>query len=146
MQDPKTGAFIPQSKDYLMLIPGPDLENALRKAIVSKYGPIELPETVYLDAQRWGSALPSHRHLDDTSATRPIISSVPYDTCKSQPLAPTRLENQDAAFDFLFDHSLMLYQAGDMMSRYTPGYEGAAISGIQAAEHLLNTLMSQKGN
>ena len=30
----------------------------------------------------------------------------------------------------------MLFQAGDMVSGYTPGFEGAALSGIALAQHL----------
>lgn len=179
MQDPKTGEFIPQSDDYLTTVPGPDLESAFREALLAStmmtdktegalgkratnckgdnrdcgattYVGQTLPKTVYLDAQRWGSALPCHRHLDDTSSTRRTISGVPYDSHRS-PLAPTKLEatlkgvgSSDGAADlnFLADDSLMLFQAGDMMSKYTPGYEGAAISGIEAAEHVLDILLS----
>mmetsp|Transcript_20906 Transcript_20906/g.23433 ORF Transcript_20906/g.23433 Transcript_20906/m.23433 type:complete len:106 (+) Transcript_20906:3-320(+) len=102
-----------------------------------------------MDAQRWGSALPCHRHLDDTSPTRRIISSVPYD-CHRSPLAPTKVEvlstqrkDEEANNrNFLLEENLMLYQAGDMMSTYTPGYEGAALSGIEAAEHLIDQILS----
>uniref|UniRef100_A0A7S4JB22 Uncharacterized protein n=1 Tax=Odontella aurita TaxID=265563 RepID=A0A7S4JB22_9STRA len=112
-----------------------------------------LPETVYLDAQRWGSAMPCHRHLDERSGTRRTVSGVPYDTGRA-PLAPTRMEegrggaarsekdddDDDDATNFLADDDRMLFQAGDMVSGYTPGFEGAAISGMDAAEHILRLL------
>jgi hypothetical protein len=145
----ESGEFIPQSKDYLTSIPGPDLESAFRQEITSKDGILgddaldvaDLPKTIFLDAQRWGSAMPCHRHLDDKSTTRKVISGVPYDSGRA-PLAPTKLEKQTAVEEktFLSDDSLMLFQAGDMMSTYTPGFEGAAISGMDAAEYLLSCL------
>ncbi len=51
------------------------------------------------------------------------------------PLAPTRIEEDSKSF--LADDDLALYQAGDMISNHTPGLEGACLSGIDAAEHLL---------
>ena len=87
MQDPITGEFIPQSKDYLSTVPGPELYNAFEALICQEDGcgilgkdalDIKtLPKVVYMDAQRWGSAMPSHRHLDMNSSTRRVISGVP---------------------------------------------------------------------
>ena len=152
MQDAKTGEFIPQSNDYLTNVPGPDLFNAFTKLLCDKgengNGILgddaldNLPKVVHMDAQRWGSALPCHRHLDDKSLTRKIIGGVPYDSGRN-PLAPTKLERQQSSpssSSFLVDESLMLLQAGDMMSNYTPGLEGAALSGYDAAEHLVKML------
>ncbi len=145
----KKGEFIPQSKDYLTSVPGPDLADAFCAEITSENGILgentlkknDVPKIVYLDAQRWGSAMPCHRHLDDKSTTRRIISNVAYDSGRA-PLAPTKLERQTSGEDktFLLDESLMLFQAGDMMSDYTPGAEGAAISGFDAAESILELL------
>ena len=87
MQDPATGEFIPQSKDYLTTVPGPELYNAFEALICQEDGcgilgkdaldVKTLPKVVYMDAQRWGSAMPSHRHLDMNSSTRRVISGVP---------------------------------------------------------------------
>ena len=61
-------------------------------------------------------------------------------------LAPTRVEERigrgddDDGANFLADDDLGLIQAGDMVSIYTPGFEGAALSGIDAAEHVLSSL------
>lgn len=143
MQDPKTGDFIPQSQDYLTSVPGPDLYNAFCKELLSNNGILGdkkltcLPELIHMDAQRWGSALPCHRHLDEKSATRKVISGVPYDSGRSS-LAPTKLDKDENTF--LSDEDLMLFQAGDMMSSYSPGFEGAAISGMDAAERVLEVL------
>ncbi len=149
MQDPRTGEFIPQSKEYLTSVPGPDLYNAfvslLRRR--SSDGTIieedddtprndySLPNLIYLDAQRWGSALPCHRQLTSESTTRRLISGVPYDHAR-HPLAPTKVER--CGESFLYDEDLMIFQAGDMMSAHTPGLEGAALSGCDAAERLRN--------
>ena len=153
MQDPKTGEFIPQSKDYLTAVPGPDLSNAFCEEVLRTFDSVkEMPKIVFLDAQRWGSAMPSHRHLTETSETRKVISGVPYESGRS-PLAPTKEEqclersgNNDGdckSRSFLVDNELMLLQAGDMMSRYTPGLEGAALSGHDAAEYLARKLSNK---
>jgi len=154
MQNPKTGEFIPQSKDYLLSVPGTDLKNAFLKELSSKDGilgdgnhsimnPDDMPKVIHMDAQRWGSAMPSHRHLDESSDTRRVVCGVPYDIGKA-PLAPTKLERKQKSDvtggHFLSDESLMLYQAGDMMSSYTPGFESASLSGMDAAESILNAL------
>lgn len=146
MQDPKTGEFIPQSSEYLTTVPGPHLLNAFSSQLCSGDGILgidalnNLPDVIHLDAQRWGSAMPCHRHLDEGSKTREDIAGVPYDAGRFS-LAPTKLERQGQA-SFLIDESLMLIQAGDMMSSYTPGFEGAVLSGCDAAEHLHQLLSS----
>jgi hypothetical protein len=147
MQDPKTGEFIPQSKEYLTSVPGPDLYNAFVSLLRRRSGDetiagedndvqrqeISLPDLIHLDAQRWGSALPCHRQLTSESTTRRLISGVPYDHAR-YPLAPTKVER--CGESFLYDEDMMIFQAGDMMSSHTPGLEGAALSGCDAAERL----------
>ena len=93
--------------------------------------------------------MPCHRQLRESSETRTVISGVPYDSGR-QPLAPTQLEldaniNMEESSSFLHDEELMLYQAGDMMSSYTPGFESAALSGIDAAESLIRKLKRIEG-
>ena len=140
MQDPTTGEFIPQSPDYLTTVPGPDLLRGFEEIVCDKDGILgknalcNLPKHIFMDAQRWGSALPCHRHLRHESSTRKVLSGVPYDS-GLYPLAPTRIEEDSKSF--LADDDLALYQAGDMMSNHTPGLESASLSGIDAAEHLL---------
>jgi hypothetical protein len=145
MQNEKTGEFIPQSKDYSTSIPGPEMVTAFESILLTNYpnniGP-SLPKIIHLDAQRWGSALPCARQLTIQSATRKVISGVPYDSGR-YPLAPTKMErlhhesnNDQSLLSYLADESMMLFQAGDMMSSFTPGFEGAALSGCDAAERV----------
>jgi len=151
MQDTETGEFIPQTKDYLTTVPAPDLIDAFCKELMSKNGILgnealsSVPTIIHMDAQRWGSAMPAHRHLDKDSQTRKVISGVPYDSGTSS-LAPTKKVKCRPGADernFLVDDELMLIQAGDMMSTFTPGFESAALSGMDAADYLLKNL-SQK--
>jgi len=140
MQDPQTGEFIPQSPEYLKSVPGPALESAFRGVLKSGFlaKPTDAPKTVYLGAQRWGSALPAHRHLDEASLTRKEIAGVAYDSGKA-PLAPTST-TVEGSINFVKDESLMLFQAGDMVSSQTPGFESAALSGIETAEYIYDIL------
>lgn len=149
MQDPRTGEFLPQEPGYLTKIPGPKLENAFRKIISDgrlggKLIPEEdIPPTIFLDAQRWGSAIPVARHLSESSSSRQVISGVAYDFCPKTPLAPTELLGKDESYcNFVADNNQMLFQAGDMVSTYTPGFEGAALSGIEVAEYIYDLLSS----
>jgi renalase len=146
MQDPMTGEFIPQSSDYLTTVPGPELEEAFRQLLVSGVlGTVaeeDLPETVYLGAQRWGSAMPAHRDLNEHSLTRQVLSGVAYDSGKGS-LAPTT-KVTDTRHNFIADDDQMLFQAGDMVSMYTPGFEGAALSGIDLGEYLVTLLANKK--
>jgi predicted NAD/FAD-dependent oxidoreductase len=138
MQDPETGAFLPQDTDYLTTVPGPDLLKAFQGCIGDQVSIVDFPAVSYLGAQRWGSAMPCHGHLDKGSPTRKVLSGVPYDSGLG-PLAPTtRAPSSDR--DFIADESLMLFQAGDMMSFHTPGFEGAALSGMDAANHIIEIL------
>ena len=131
MQDPISGAFIPQSPNYLLSVPAPELVKEFLQLI-------GLPdrEKTYLNSQRWGSALPSHRHLanDINSPTRQTISGVTYDSGIA-PLAPTVMCGFQSQ-SFVSDDEIGLYQIGDMVSSYTPGFEGAVLSAAEAAKHL----------
>ena len=145
MQDHKTGEFIPQSPDYLTTVPGPALEAAFRRIVsAGRLGGSNLenlPRTIYLNAQRWGSALPAHRNLDASSPTRKIISGVAYDPGGGD-LAPTQLERPRYP-SFLADEGCMLFQAGDMVSSYTPGFEGAALAGMDTANRIQELLAAK---
>lgn len=148
MQDEKTGEFVPQSKDYLTDVPAPDLLKAFRSQLCDREGILgpnalaSFPDVVYIDAQRWGSAMPCHRHLKEGSETRRVIVGVPYDSGRFA-LAPTKCDTDDKKKSFLTDNDMMLFQAGDMMSCYTPGFEGAVLSGCDAAEYLYVLLESR---
>lgn len=140
MQDIVTGAFLPQSPEYLRTVPGPELcDEFLRLVGISKDR-----EIAYLNAQRWGSAMPAMRHLanDVNSPTRHTLAGVSYDSGLA-PLAPTRQCGVDCP-SFIGDDDIGLYQIGDMVSSYTPGYEGAVLSAAEAADHL-KTLINKRG-
>jgi len=132
MQDPISGAFIPQSPEYLLNVPAPELSKEFLRLIGL---PIER-ETLYINGQRWGSALPAPRHFanDINSPTRHTLAGVNYDSGIAS-LAPTvncGLQSQS----FVSDDELGLYQIGDMVSSYTPGFEGAVLSAAEASKHL----------
>ena len=102
-----------------------------------------------MDAQRWGSALPSHRHVacDNESETRKSISGVYYDQLRA-PLAPTAMccegreqdNNLSGETNFLRDESVGIYFVSDMVSRYTPGVESAIISATECAHKIVDTI------
>lgn len=139
MQDPATGAFIPQSPDYLRTVPAPQLEAAFRRLLQDgRIGTFakdsEIPPTVFLHAQRWGSAMPSHRDLDESSSTRKILSNVAYDGGQGS-LGPTTKDRDGRSF--VVNDSLRLIQAGDMVSCYTPGVESAILSSLEAVDYMI---------
>ena len=131
MQDPVTKEFIPQSPDYLLRVPGHELVSEFLRLCDRE----DATEVVYLNAQRWGSAMPCHRELarDASSASRKELSGVAYDVGR-RPLAPTSRRMQEDSI--VYDDSLGLLCAGDMVSAYTPGFEGAVLSALEAVLHL----------
>lgn len=141
MQDPSTGAFVPQGKDYLSLVPGPDLERAFRDALLqsNECHLDELQRASYIHAQRWGSALPA---FEGDPKKMKVIGGVTYDSTKSS-LAPTEKAslNHDT-LNFVVDEHYKLIQAGDMVSVYTPGFEAAALSGADAAAYIVKNFLS----
>lgn len=145
MQDPITLSFIPQSSEYLTQVPGPDLKDAFLRELSKTLGDHirqTLPQVSYIHAQRWGSAMPSYRQ-GKTLSHEEIISGVAYGTER-----PTfaSLQNQETGSDsqsFIVDEDLMLIQAGDMMSLCIPGFEGASLSAIDAAEYIIHSLMNK---
>eukprot|EP01046_Picozoa_sp_COSAG06_P015647 COSAG06_NODE_1009_length_11087_cov_48.043866_12_plen_396_part_01 len=60
MQD-ASGAFLPQSDDYLSTVPAPALTAAFAAAVAPMLSGRAMPEVVYSQAQRWGSAVPAPR-------------------------------------------------------------------------------------
>eukprot|EP00798_Chlamydomonas_sp_ICE-L_P004205 gene4205-14315_t len=165
MQDPVTGAFIPQHDDYLLTVPAPELvkEFLTLSGFKSVTGLLttdlngvpstggdrthregnehadKVPEIVFWGAQRWGSALPGHRHVarDESSSTRHILAGVAYDSACHR-LAPTTAELDELSY--VADDRVGLIHAGDMVSAYTPGFESAVLSAVDAAEHALELI------
>ena len=48
--------------------------------------------------------------------------------------------DETACSSYVADEELMLFQAGDMVSSYTPGFEGAVLSGMDAAHRIAELL------
>lgn len=138
MQDPTTGEFIPQSREYLAMVPGTELEESFRRILESgALGDLgKLPATTFLSAQRWGSAMPSKK--DAGTKTGRCLSGVWYDT----PMDTAPTQKVGDGLNFVADDDRKLYQAGDMVSYYSPGFEGAALSGFDVAEHVARVLES----
>ena len=51
-------------------------------------------------------------------------------------------DESGADIDYLADDDLRLYYAGDFCSKRPPGFEAAALSGLDVAEHILANLRS----
>ena len=154
MQDATTGAFKPQDDGYLNNGPAP----ALLRAFLTQTAPLRpaaaagtpTPAVVYLQGQRWGSALPAPSGVggrdakgrgaqtvelmgvEYESSTPPLVFARPNPTADD---LATMMFAEDAD-DYLADDALGLYYAGDFTSRRAPGFEAAALAGLAAAEHI----------
>lgn len=124
----------------------------------------EAPAWVYLQGQRWGSALPAPAFVGGRDglgvgpATRTVAgvlyeSGTPHlrlDAC-AQRESPTATTSKAAggnggkaaaeARDFIADDSVNLYYAGDFCSHHTPGVEAAVLSGKHAAGHMAAAML-----
>jgi hypothetical protein len=155
MRDPVSGKFKPQEDSYLNTVPGPALAKSFLDTIrpyllKKKEGSDEttnndddyenvssvLPEIMYLQAQRWGSGLPLPKSLAGdiheicgTEYASSLLSS-------SSSLVYPRPETI-AVPDYVFDDELGLYYAGDFISYRNPGFEAAALSGLDVATHII---------
>ena len=140
MRDPVTGAFRPQENDYLNSVPGPAIRDAFFDLVRPYLGDSPLPpQTVYLQAQRWGSGLPidpekvAPEHIKEVCGTMyasKVKGSVVYST---PPPLPSSLPSQN----FVADDAMGLYYGGDFCSHLNPGFEAAALSGFDIAKHIL---------
>jgi predicted NAD/FAD-dependent oxidoreductase len=160
MQDATTLAFKPQTNEYLNSVPGPALlaafERAIRPLLVKAGKP--MPGALYLQAQRWGSALPATsgvggRDVHGFSAVTSVeVLGVRYESAMP-PLLPARAAGaardgvtDDAASDppaddfVALDAGTRVYYAGDFCSRRTPGFEAAALSALDVARHMRTAL------
>ena len=103
---------------------------------------------VYLQGQRWGSALPAPSNRAKGSSTTKIVLSVAHDSSRTIDLvydSPALREtgtkgNEEADRDFVADPSLGLFYCGDFCSNKNPGFEAAALSGHDCASHILSCL------
>jgi hypothetical protein len=140
MRDPVTGAFRPQENDYLNSVPGPALRDAFFDLVGPYLGDSPLPpQTVYLQAQRWGSGLPidpkkvAPEHTEEVCGTTyasKVKGSVVYST-------PPSLTSSSPSQNFVVDDAMGLYYGGDFCSHLNPGFEAAALSGFDLAKHIL---------
>ena len=135
MRDPVTGAFRPQEDDYLNSIPGPALRDAFFDLVRPYLGDSQLPRTVYLQAQRWGSGLP----IDPSRVLPKDIEEVCGTTYASNVdgslVYPAPLSSSSK--NFVADDNMGLYYGGDFCSHLNPGFEAAALSGFDLAKHIL---------
>jgi hypothetical protein len=138
MRDHETGAFRPQENVYLNSVPGPALVDSFRKAvtkhIVSESSrPFAFPKVVYLQAQRWGSGLPVPESISNDFET---ICDTVYASSLHSSLVYPRPRDAIRKRDFVADDTLRLYYAGDFCSHRNPGFEAAALSGLDVAKHV----------
>ena len=200
MQDGKTGAFKPQDDGYLNSGPAPALLKAFESAIVklrqqqgqTKKGknattstwvkPPPPPQVLYLQGQRWGSALPAPSSVggrDDLGKSERIVRLMEVDYEGGTPMelvyAATAAQQHSAialtlprpslllsthryprpknttgaeeagvlSSDYLVDEDLMLFYAGDFVSRRNPGFEAASLSGLDAAVAIARSLAAK---
>jgi hypothetical protein len=177
MQDAASGAFKPQDDDYLNAGPAPALLRAFAQAAAAARGDgaeaaaaaqpaaaaahatqpapggsggaPPLPSVLYLQGQRWGSALPAPCLVGgrDALGRGPRVTrlmDVEYDAA-TPPLVyerPSGGDGEDGTRDFLCADDQQLYYAGDFTSRRAPGFEAAALSGLAAAEHIAARLVA----
>ena len=131
-----TGAFRPQENDYLNRVPGPTLTKAFFELVKPYLGGDEPPQTLYSQTQRWGSGLPidpekvSPEHVHEICGTT-YASTVTGSLVYSPPQSALRSQN------FVADDTIGLYYGGDFCSYLNPGFEAAALSGLDLAEHIL---------
>lgn len=135
MRDPETGAFRPQEDSYLNQVPGRLLYEAFSKAI-QPFLPDEAVATAprYLQAQRWGSGLPapSTDHCGDIVN----VDGLEY-VSQIKELVYPRPETD--LKDFVACDEERLFYAGDFCSHRCPGFEAAALSGFDLAQHILQS-------
>jgi len=146
MRDPVTGAFRPQEDGYLNSGPGP----ALRDAFFDVVGPFldddgeeepttTMPSTAYLQAQRWGSGFPvdpravAPEDVEEICGTT-YASKVPGSSL-DRTLPPS--SSSPLRRNFVADDAAGLYYGGDFCSHLNPGFEAAALSGLDLARHIL---------
>ena len=160
MQDPVTGAFRPQEDGYLNAGPAPALLEAFLAAVAqmrsSSAGAtgeaLPVPPVVYLQGQRWGSALPAPcalggRDIKGRGQSTVRLMDVEYEAA-TPPLVyerPAAAAAPDGStYQYQADDDLGLFYAGDFASRHAPGLEAAALSGLAAAEHISRLCSAKK--
>lgn len=182
MQDAATGAFKPQEDAYLNGTGGPccvllaEFMSAAARLIAAQcsegsgaavsseasvppnHGVLTAAKVVYMQGQRWGSALPAPastagRDNAGRSASTVQVLGVSFDGGASPALVydrpnaaagqdPDSTRAHDSTRDFVADDALGLYYAGDFCSFRNPGFEAAALSGASAADHIVRVALA----
>jgi hypothetical protein len=169
MRDMATGAFTPQEGGYLDGAGGPSRAllaafNRHASRLVDGNGSRGVSrvledgdhasggdaphgaKVVYLQGQRWGSAMPAAsslagRDLKGRGDSTVDVLGVAYDGSRAFPLVYDRPAAADCTDghdrDFIADDAMRLYYAGDFCSRRNPGMEAAALSGADVAAHIV---------
>jgi hypothetical protein len=186
MQDPVTGAFRPQEDCYLNGAGGPchvllaEFTSAIARLVPAQSSDCSgktLPaksiaepdleasahptaaKVLYMQGQRWGSALPAPASTADRDRTGRCANTVEvlgvsYDGAASPalvydcPIAAAGKEDShtlatDSNRDIVADDALGLYYAGDFCSCRNPGFEAAALSGAAAADHIVKVALTR---
>jgi len=159
MIDPETGAFRPQEPGYLTAEPGPRLFESFFAAIkpfLDESGGAP-PMATYIDAQRWGSAMPSPASYEtrDENGYAPWACREVYGIMYADHLPKLvydrpvveKKADQKAGFDASADHIDAgggFFYAGDFCSRRNPGFEAAALSGMDAGKAIRARLIASK--
>jgi len=157
MQDPKTGAFIPQDMAYLRDGPSSTLLAAFERLLSSSgFGKCTpLPKANYLGGQRWGSAFPAPANVgnrDEQGRGDSLVEvlNVAYDSAPSMALAPSKADasadvsqtnGNSGCRNFLADDDQQIYYASDYVSTRLPGVESAALSALDTARHIASKVL-----
>jgi len=176
MQDVTTGAFRPQEGEYLNGAGGPSQAlvaafkthaarlvarsgngrcdtNSAASAVGSTLAEEEAlngANIVYLQGQRWGSALPApssvaHRDCNGRSDSTVNVLGTEYEGGKALQFV---FERPAAAAgrgeDYIADDGMHLYYAGDFCSQRNPGFEAAALSGADVAQHIARVVSAMR--
>lgn len=101
-----------------------------------------MPVASYLQAQRWGSAMPAPVLVDGRSACGCSPSTVEVCGIAYEPVLPHLVypRPECAERDFCADDAFRAYYAGDFTSSRCPGFEAAALSALDAAEAMITAL------
>lgn len=152
MQDPKTGAFIPQDMSYLREGPCLELLHAFERLLSANghAAVLPLPKVVYSGGQRWGSAFPAPvgvQGRDAVTGRGPStveVLNVAYDSAASVPLIPQETKPDPTRINFVADDEQHIYYASDYVSSWSPGLEATALSALDTVIHVCKTTLGQK--